>query len=72
MTWNYRVVRQTACGETIYGIHEAYYEKAALQSVTVRPVGIVGDSVDELRRALNAMTQALGKPAIDDETLQEL
>lgn len=60
--WNYRVVRLTHQGETLYGIHEAYYEPLGW---TAAPVAPVAESVAELRDVLARMAVAPELEVID-------
>ena len=66
MTWNYRVVKKTYMGDTLFGIHEVYYDDDGNPDmVTVQPVGIVGDDIHELRREYVYYLRALLRPALD-------
>lgn len=69
MSWNHRVYRRTfPNGEVEYGIHEAFYDSPSEEppgSYTVEAVGVVGDSIEELRDTLHRMLQCLEKPVLD-------
>ena len=68
MTWNYRVVKKTYEGETLFGIHEVYYDSDGKPDmVTVEPVGIVGDDLTELQREFVYYLRALLRPVLDYE-----
>ena len=74
MTWNYRVVRKTNTGydmlDEYYGIHEVYYDDDGNpEMVTVDPVGIVGDSLLELRQEYVYYLRALLRPVLDYEDI---
>ena len=64
--WNYRLLRH---GDDYLAIHEVYYNADGHpKSVTERPVGIVGDDVEEVRRVLEMMARSLGEPVLDYES----
>jgi hypothetical protein len=47
MSWNYRVIHMA---DGSYGIYEVYYgDDGMLQSRSVEPIGVWGDSFEELR-----------------------
>jgi len=70
MTWNYRVVKKTYTGDTLFGIHEVYYDDDGKpEMVTVDPVGIVGDDMNELRREYVYYLRALLRPVLDYEEI---
>jgi hypothetical protein len=61
--WNYRLLRHS---DGCLAIHEAYYNtEGHPTSATERPVGIVGDDVEEVRRVLEMMARSLGEPVLD-------
>jgi CBS-domain-containing membrane protein len=64
-TWNNRVVRRTYPHEVVYAIHEVHYTDYVPHSVTVDPVPVAGESVDQLRNTLERMLRALDKPVLD-------
>lgn len=66
MTWDHRVVRQIVHGEEWFGIHEAFYSLEGKTVWTEKPVGVVGESIDELRETLERMMAALDRPVIDE------
>lgn len=69
MSWNYRVVRYVHADDdhtVIYGIHETYYDETGKpKAITKKPVGVTGDSLDELRTTYARMADALEKPVIE-------
>ena len=70
MTWNFRAVKKAYMGETVYGVHEVYYDKDGNpEAVTVDPVGITGDSFDELRKEAVHYIRALCLPVLDYEEI---
>ncbi|MDY0094393.1 MAG: hypothetical protein RBT80_16995 [Candidatus Vecturithrix sp.] len=82
MTWNYRIVRQrhpwfdeqTRVELTgyEYGIHEAFYDREGyVGAITSDPVGLSGDTVQELRHAWVMMAEAFGQPILDNDMIPE-
>ena len=71
-TWNYRVVRSVERPpgqdeQVVLAIHEAYYRDADEPvSLTVDPVPVVGESLEELRDVLNRMLVALELDIVDE------
>ena len=79
MSWNYRIVRQfvadglTTVPQPWFGIHEAYYDKQGqCTNITVDPVPIVGDTVEELNGVRTMMFAATKLPVLDYETRAEV
>ena len=68
-TWDYRVMRRVVGkGATkwySYGIYELYNSPAGW---TKEPVDQMGQNVEELRKDLEWMLEALDKPVLDYET----
>lgn len=73
--WNYRIFVETdADGYKWYSIHEVYYDELGQPDGWSEYVDVEGDSVEEVRRTLALMTEALDKPVLritDDEELVE-
>jgi hypothetical protein len=74
MSWNYRVVRRECATpngtETIYAIHEAYYDKDGnVDSITAEPVPIVADNLGDMMDMLFQMRAALDKAALDYDAI---
>lgn len=76
MSWNYRVVKKVYESpfaqdidvepETLYEIHEVYYDDCGkVMAQTQNPI-IIGNSIEELHDTLEKMNQALKKPVLDD------
>jgi len=66
MTWNHRVVRKVYEGEALFGIHEVFYDDDGIpHAVTVDPVGVVDETLEELAQTLEWMRKALGKPTLE-------
>jgi hypothetical protein len=68
-TWNYRVVRHKGVGvndmPVMLQIHEVYYENGTPDMVTEDPVAAGGETIEEVRRALELMLAAIEKPILD-------
>lgn len=65
--WNYRVVQRTyPNGEVLMAIHEAHYENGEEHpgSITVDPVVFVGNTPDEIEKALKKALEATTKPVL--------
>lgn len=69
MSWNYRIIHypdHPIRGAQGYAIHEVYYSKRGKpESVTFNSVGVAGDDLDELGRAMALYRTALEKPALE-------
>lgn len=63
MLWNYRVIEH----DGVLRIHEAYYSDGDEKphSITSTACAPQGDDIDELRRDLEFMLQALDQPVLD-------
>jgi hypothetical protein len=73
-TWNYRVLKKTdpATGETIYTIHEVYYDDAGKpETCTENSVAPMGESLAELKRDMDHYLLALSKPVLMYDSLKE-
>ena len=67
MTWNYRIVATVDGDETMYGIHEVYYDDGKPVSYTTNPVPCVGDDLQELYRSFEQMRMAFGMPSLTEK-----
>jgi hypothetical protein len=73
-TWNYRVLKTTdqKTGETIYAIHEVYYNDAGRpETCTENSVAPMGESLAELKRDMELYLLALSKPILEYDSLEE-
>lgn len=73
-TWNYRVLKKTdqKTGETIYAIHEVYYDDAGKpETCTENPVAPAGESLAELKRDMDHYLLALHKTVLEYSKLKE-
>ncbi len=65
MSWNHRIVAEKDGGETIYRIHEVFYDDGGSPtSWTEDPVIPVGDSVGVIRHEYDLMRIAFFRPAL--------
>jgi hypothetical protein len=74
-TWNYRVLKRTdqKSGEVIYAIHEVYYdEHGKPEGCTEENVAPMGESLAELQDDLDHYQQALKKPVLGYDSLEEV
>jgi len=71
MTWNCRVARRIQKRKTgpdtyYYAIYEVYYDgKGNLSSITVDPVTLGGETIEELKNDFLIKVQAFCKPVLD-------
>ncbi len=75
MSWNYRIIEtefEKYPDEKDYSIHEVYYNKdGSIQSITLNPVPVSGDTQEEVGRILEMMKEALEKPILKKKKLEE-
>jgi hypothetical protein len=76
MSWNHRVVKRTfnegGYTEDRYAIHEAYYdENGKVWGITEEPVEPHGETMDELKKDIDWMTQCLEHPILDYDQIPE-
>lgn len=68
--WNYRVIKRTSYGETLYAIHEVYYDDAGnITSCTENPTYPLYNSTTDgnwsLAQELGLYAAALTKPYLN-------
>lgn len=72
MYWNYRVVKSSVNGETLYAVHEAFYkESLEPDSITENPITIYAESLEGLRQNLELILKALDKPILDYDSFKD-
>lgn len=67
MTWNHRVLaHNTPSSDDIeLSLHEVYYDSDNNpETYTLHPVGISGDSLEDLQWALDKARECLGEPIL--------
>lgn len=75
MVWNHRICRHRATSalehEEALSIHEVYYPDpgSAPDGVTLDPVPVAGENIEELRNTLNRMLRCLEKPVLEFEEI---
>lgn len=66
MTWNYRVIKHVDTSETLYSIHEVYYdENGKPKMVSNEPVSVIGETPQELLKDLERQKEALMLPVLE-------
>ena len=64
-TWNYRVVKTATDGETIFGIHEVYYDDDDKpQMYSTEPCPVFSEDLDGLRKECERFLFAVSKPVL--------
>ena len=77
-TWNHRVIRVTDIDpitkqpEHYYQIHEVHYTNGVPHSVTINPITVGGENIDEIKWTLEKMLMATGKEVIPMEYFDNL
>ncbi len=76
MTWSYRVIRkQIRVGEAFedyYAVHEVFYDKENMpDSVTMDPISVGGDTLEEVKITYLQMAEAFEQPVLEWESFQE-
>jgi hypothetical protein len=66
VTWNHRVIDHGEFNdERCLAIHEVYYDADGKpEMMTESPIGIAGETLEELGETLDRMKLALGKPVL--------
>ena len=63
--WNYRVIRCTSQDAVVYEIREVYYDDNRVTGWTMVASEPFGETLEELRDDLRAMTRCLGEGILD-------
>ena len=72
MTWNHRVVRKVYEHEVLFGIHEVFnFSHTDAKMITINPVDVCGESVEELKETLDWMQKALEQPVLEYSDFEE-
>jgi len=73
MTWNYRAIKETCEGETVYQVHECYYDdKGELEGWTENAICAQGETLKELRTDLRMMLRDVTScPILDMKELRK-
>jgi len=73
--WNYRVCKETHNAgteweEVTFSIREVYYNHGGdICSVTMKPVGMLGDTIAELKEVYTMFGSAFNKDVVDLDTI---
>ena len=70
MIWNYRIVSEEAPDGEFYQIYEVYYDEGKIIGMTEAPCKPYGDDVEDLRLNLKQMLQALDRPILQMNLLE--
>ena len=70
MTWNYRIISEKAPHGEFYQIYEVYYDEGKIIGMTESPCKPYGDDVEDLRYNMKQMLQALDRPILQMNLLE--
>ena len=72
-TWNYRVLSQKSGDETVYSIHQVFYDE---QDIVVRyvkvPISLIATDLEDMAEDMQLALEAFDQPIIEIETLNNL
>ena len=72
-TWNYRVLSQKSGNETVYSIHQVFYDE---QDIVVRyikvPISLIATDLEDMVEDLELALESFNQPIIKIETLNNL
>jgi len=72
-TWNYRVLSQKSGDETVYSIHQIFYDE---QDIVVRyvkvPISLIATDLEDMVEDMQLALEAFDQPIIKIETLNNL
>jgi GTP:adenosylcobinamide-phosphate guanylyltransferase len=72
-TWNYRVLSQKSGDETVYSIHQVFYDE---QDIVVRyvkvPISLIATDLEDMVEDMQLALEAFDQPIIKIETLNNL
>lgn len=72
-TWNYRVLSQKSGNETVYSIHQVFYDE---QDIVVRyvkvPISLIATDLEDMVEDMQLALEAFDQPIIKIETLNNL
>jgi hypothetical protein len=72
-TWNYRVLSQKSGDETVYSIHQVFYDE---QDIVVRyvkvPISLIATDLEDMVEDLELALESFNQPIIKIETLNNL
>lgn len=70
MSWNYRVCKESFPDEDSFTVREVYYDESGQINGWTDPVGIYGETFEDLKGALELYAGAFEKPVVDLDKLR--
>ncbi len=65
--WNCRVIKRTVNNETLYGIHEVFYNNdGSIYAYTSEPIQVQCESLEDLREYIQWMLNCIDKEVLVD------
>jgi GTP:adenosylcobinamide-phosphate guanylyltransferase len=72
-TWNYRVLSQKSGDETVYSIHQVFYDEQDLVVKYVKvPISLIATDLEDMVEDMQLALEAFDQPIIKIETLNNL
>lgn len=72
-TWNYRVLSQKSGDETVYSIHQVFYDEQDLVVKYVKvPISLIATDLEDMVIDIELALEAFSQPIIKIETLNNL
>lgn len=72
-TWNYRVLSQKSGDETVYSIHQVFYDEQDLVVKYVKvPISLIATDLEDMVIDIELALEAFNQPIIKIETLNNL
>lgn len=72
-TWNYRVLSQKSGDETVYSIHQVFYDEQDLVVKYVKvPISLIATDLEDMVEDMQLALEAFNQPIIKIETLNNL
>jgi hypothetical protein len=72
-TWNYRVLSQKSSNETVYSIHQVFYDEQDIVVKYVKvPISLIATDLEDMVEDIELALEAFNQPIIKIETLNNL
>ena len=72
-TWNYRVLSQKSGDETVYSIHQVFYDEQDIVVKYVKvPITLIATDLEDMVEDIELALEAFNQPIIKIETLNNL
>ncbi len=72
-TWNYRVLSQKSGDETVYSIHQVFYDEQDIVVKYVKvPISLIATDLEDMVEDMQLALEAFDQPIIKIETLNNL